>query len=105
MTNQPPTARLDFGGFTPKSKPREDEEPKREAAAIAAAARDGFAPRDRSTVIDRRRLRRTGRNIQLNIKVTPEVKREFDLLSLDFANGSDLLSTLMATYLQAQERK
>lgn len=84
---------FDVSDFAPASRQSKPEAPPREAvAAVSDAA--GFHRRDPAPPIasPNRRVWRTGRNVQFNVKATPETVERFKAISDD--HGWPLAVTL-----------
>jgi hypothetical protein len=65
---------LDVTGFAPRS--RRSTTPTQARAVKAVAIERGFTREIQSERLDGRSLRRTGRTLQINIKCTPETRRQ-----------------------------
>ena len=95
MSEERKPVRLDLGSFKPKPPPVVD--PVAEHRAITEGKRLGFTGRDDGPPIDGRRLRRKGK-VQMNMKVSPTVQREFRLLVSEFADADACLAYLIGLY-------
>lgn len=96
MSDERRPARLDFGDFKPRATPS-SVDPLTQQRAISEAKRVGFTARDNTTPIDGRTLRRKG-NVQMNMKVSPAVQREFRLLVAEFPDTNACLQHLINLY-------
>ena len=100
MSDERKAARLDFSDFKPRTAPA-SVDPVTQHRAITEAKRVGFTARDEMTPIDGRTLRRKGK-VQLNMKVSPAVQREFRLMVAEFADADACLHYLITLYRQSR---
>jgi hypothetical protein len=87
--------KIDFGAAIDAVPPRPRVDPVITQAAVADARAAGFSTRAETPKIDRRTLRRSGRTEQLNIKLTPAVREEFQAASIGFATTEAFILHLL----------
>lgn len=87
--------RLDLGGFKPKVAVQVT--PAQEREGIAQAKTQGFTSRAGNEKLDGRTLRKKGK-VQMNMRVSEAVRRDFLLASADFADADACLARLIELY-------
>ncbi|MGL4967653.1 MAG: hypothetical protein ACRC67_40930 [Inquilinus sp.] len=87
--------RLDLSGFKPKSAAEiAAPPPEMERAAAEEGRRLGFVSRAEPVKIDGRTLRRKNK-VQMNMRVSQEVREEFLLSAQAFEDANDFLAHLL----------
>lgn len=100
MSEERKPARLDFSTFRPRHETARDLE--RDRDAVEAGKRHGFTHGASYEKIDGRTLRRKGK-VQLNIKVSPAVQREFKLLAARFPDADACMAHLLKLHRDASQ--
>jgi hypothetical protein len=94
--------RLDLSGFKPKSASEVAAPPPEiERAAEEEGRRLGFVSRAEPVKIDGRTLRRKNK-VQMNMRVTQEIREEFLLAAQAFEDANDFLTHLLQLHRRSQ---
>jgi hypothetical protein len=95
MAEERKVARLDLGGFKPKTAPAAD--PAQDRAAVAVGKQLGFSGRAEAEKIDGRTLRRKGK-AQMNMRVSLGVQNDFKRVVTEFPDTDACLAHLLDLY-------
>ena len=98
MADERKPVRLDLGGFKPKVAPKVD--PAQDRAAVAEGKRLGFTGRGEAEKLDGRTLRRKNKT-QMNMRVSPAVRRDFLVLAAEFPDADACLAHLIELHRKA----
>lgn len=91
--------RLDLGSFKPKAAV--PVTPAQEREGIAQAKTQGFTSRAGNEKLDGRTLRKKGK-VQMNMRVSEGVRRDFLLTAADFPDADACLARMIELYRTAK---
>ncbi len=92
--------RLELGSFKPKAAA--PVTPEQERQGIAQARQQGFTSRGDAEKIDGRKLRRKGK-IQMNMRVSEQVRSAFLQISMEFADADACMARLIELYRTSKQ--